>query len=117
MAKKYTWYKIAGSENEIDWNPQDIALVEAGTKKICVARYQGKYFGFSPKCPHAGGMLTDAWLDSAGNLVCPLHRYKFNPQTGRNTSGEGYYLKTYPVEEREDGIYAGIEEGGIFSWL
>jgi len=25
-------------------------------------------------------------------------------------TGEGYYLKTYPVERRPDGIYIGFEE-------
>jgi hypothetical protein len=29
-------------------------------------------------------------------------------ENGRNTSGEGYYLKTYPIEIREDGIYIGL---------
>jgi len=115
--KKYKWYKIAELEAEITWSPHDIALVEAGPKKICVARHNGSFFGFAPKCPHAGGLLTDAWLDETGNVVCPLHRYKFSLKNGRNTSGEGFHLKTYPVEQREDGIYAGIEEGGLFSWL
>jgi 3-phenylpropionate/trans-cinnamate dioxygenase ferredoxin subunit len=50
------------------------------------------------------------FLDVTGNVVCPLHRYKFNVQNGRNTSGEGYYLKTYLVEERNDGVYIGFEE-------
>jgi 3-phenylpropionate/trans-cinnamate dioxygenase ferredoxin subunit len=29
-------------------------------------------------------------------------------------SGEGYYLKTYPVEEREDGVFVGFEESRWF---
>jgi len=33
---------------------------------------------------------------------------------GRNVSGEGYYLRTYPVEERKAGIFIGFEEN---SWL
>jgi 3-phenylpropionate/trans-cinnamate dioxygenase ferredoxin subunit len=37
-------------------------------------------------------------------------------ENGRNTSGEGYFLKTYPLETREDGIYAGMEEGGFSLW-
>jgi 3-phenylpropionate/trans-cinnamate dioxygenase ferredoxin subunit len=27
-------------------------------------------------------------------------------------SGEGYYLKHWPVEQRDDGIYVGMEKGG-----
>jgi nitrite reductase/ring-hydroxylating ferredoxin subunit len=50
-----------------------------------------------------------------GNIVCPLHRYKFSLVNGRNVSGEGYYLKTYPVEQREDGLYIGFEKSW-FGW-
>jgi len=34
---------------------------------------------------------------------------------GRNVSGEGYYLKHWPVQIKEDGIFVGVEEtGGLF---
>ncbi len=37
-------------------------------------------------------------------------------QNGRNVSGEGYYLKHWPVEAREDGIYVGMEsEAGFWN--
>jgi 3-phenylpropionate/trans-cinnamate dioxygenase ferredoxin subunit len=26
-------------------------------------------------------------------------------KNGRNTTGEGYFLKTYPVEQRQEGIF------------
>jgi hypothetical protein len=32
-------------------------------------------------------------------------------------SGEGYYLKIYPVEVKDSGIFLGIEDGGLFNWL
>jgi 3-phenylpropionate/trans-cinnamate dioxygenase ferredoxin subunit len=60
--------------------------------------------------------MSNGFIDPLGNIVCPLHRYKFSMETGRNTSGEGYFLKTYPIELREDGIYAGIEESSPFSF-
>jgi len=49
--------------------------------------------------------MADGFVDGMGQVVCPLHRYRFNIKNGRNTSGEGYYLKTYPLEQRADGIY------------
>ena len=54
--------------------------------------------------------LCDGWLDAQGRIVCPLHKYRFDPANGRNTSGEGYKLKTYPVEIREEYIYIGFTE-------
>jgi nitrite reductase/ring-hydroxylating ferredoxin subunit len=82
-------------------------------KHICLARHRGKIHAFAAKCPHASGSLAGGWIDPLGNVVCPLHRYKFSIVNGRNTSGEGYHLRTYPVESRSDGTYVGMEEGGL----
>jgi 3-phenylpropionate/trans-cinnamate dioxygenase ferredoxin subunit len=74
-------------------------------------------FGFAHTCPHAGAPMTDGYIDGACNVVCPVHQLKFNLKNGRDTNGEGYKLKTYPVEVRADGIFIGIDEGGLFKWF
>ncbi|MEI9944281.1 MAG: hypothetical protein WDN26_08640 [Chitinophagaceae bacterium] len=33
---------------------------------------------------------------------------------GRNVSGEGYYLKHWPTELREDGLFVGMEDKAGF---
>lgn len=113
--KKYKWYKIAEHLSDVNLDEKQLISVSVGSKVICLTRYEGKLYGCAQKCPHAGAYLSQGWVDEGGNIVCPLHRYKFSLEKGRNTSGEGYYLKTYPVEERVDGIYIGIE-AGIFDW-
>jgi nitrite reductase/ring-hydroxylating ferredoxin subunit len=115
--KKIHWHKIADSEAELPFSDNHIAVVEVKGKTICIGRHQQQLFAFASKCPHAGGNLCDGWLDALGNVVCPLHRYKFSIANGRNVSGEGYYLKHWPVESRPAGIFVGIEESGIFNWL
>lgn len=114
--KKYRWYKIAGSEEEIPFNSNNIALVEVDGKTMSIGKHLTDFFAFAHKCPHAGGILSEGWIDSKGNVVCPVHGYRFNMENGRNISGEGYKLKHWPVEKRADGIYVGIEEG-LFSWM
>ncbi len=108
--KKHSWHKVAEHINELEFADNKIAVVRVMDKKICVAANNDNLFAFAYKCPHAGGILADGHIDALGNVVCPLHRYKFNIENGRNTSGEGYYLKHWPVEQREDGIYVGLEE-------
>jgi 3-phenylpropionate/trans-cinnamate dioxygenase ferredoxin subunit len=112
--KQYTWYKIADDEKELFFGSNDLLQMEVHGKKVCIARTKDKLFGCANKCPHAGGYLADGYIDAAGNIVCPLHRYKFSLQNGRNTSGEGYYLKTYPVEIRNEGVFIGMEKTGFF---
>ncbi len=99
------WQKLAESEGDLPFGFNHIAVVELPEKKICVAHYQDKLYAFAATCPHAGGIMSDGYLDAVGNIVCPIHGYKFSLQNGRNTSGEGYVLKHWPVETRPDGVF------------
>jgi 3-phenylpropionate/trans-cinnamate dioxygenase ferredoxin subunit len=107
--KSYRWYKIAESLAEIKNVMGNPCVIKAGGKDICIVIHNGEAHGCAAKCPHAGGSMQQGWLDPLGHIVCPLHRYKFDPKTGRNTSGEGYFIKTYPVKEEEEGVFVGME--------
>jgi nitrite reductase/ring-hydroxylating ferredoxin subunit len=82
--------------------------IAAGEKRVGLIKREGKVYAFAATCPHASARLCDGGLDALGRIICPLHKYKFDPVNGRNTSGEGYKLKTYPVEIKEDNIYIGL---------
>lgn len=112
MAKQYNWYRVTDVQDEIVAE-LGIVVHEVNGKKVCMSRYQGQLYAFSQKCPHASGLMSEGFIDAQGNVVCPLHRYKFSIRNGYNSSGEGFYLRTYPVEIREDGVYVGMEK----SWL
>ena len=98
------WIKIAECSDEIPFGANGIAEIEAGGKHFCLAKFKGNLFAFIPKCPHASGRFHEGFIDVQGNVVCPLHRYKFCLKNGRNVSGEGYYLKHWPVKA-ENGIF------------
>jgi nitrite reductase/ring-hydroxylating ferredoxin subunit len=115
--KKYNWIKIGEALTDFFWQENDLCEITVKGKTICIAKHGEQVLACTHKCPHAGGHLSDGYIDPLGNIVCPLHRYKFSLQNGRNTSGEGYYLKTYPVETRVDGIYIGLEENSFFSFF
>ena len=113
--KQYTWHKIADHVNEIDFASNNIAVVEVNGKKMCLGKFNESVFAFAYKCPHAGGILAEGFIDSLGNIVCPLHRYKYDMKNGRNVTGEGYYLKHWPVQLQEDGVFVGMEtQSGLF---
>lgn len=115
--KKYTWHKVADHINEINFADNNIGVVQLQGKKICIGKIKEVISAFAYKCPHAGGLLADGHIDALGNIICPLHRYKYNIQNGSNVSGEGYYLKHWPVELKDDGVYVGVEErnwSGLF---
>jgi len=114
LTKPLNWYKIADQLTGIPFATNNIAVVKVNGKTLCLGLHQGACFAFAYKCPHAGGIMADGFIDALGNVVCPLHRYKFAMANGRNVSGEGYYLKHWPVEQREDGVYVGMEKWSLF---
>lgn len=115
--KKYKWHKIAEAANTIEWKANNMAVVEIAGKKITVCKTEDHLYACAYKCPHASGILAEGFIDHGGNVVCPVHRYRFDLENGRNVTGEGYYLKTYKIERRKDGIYIGIEEKNFLSWI
>ncbi|MDB5196312.1 MAG: Rieske 2Fe-2S protein [Flaviaesturariibacter sp.] len=114
--KELNWVKVAESVAEIPFGENNLAEVKADGKTVCVGRHDDTLFGFAPKCPHASGLFVQGFIDGHGNVVCPLHRYKFCMKNGRNVSGEGYYLKHWPVEQRRDGVFIGLPNG-LFAGL
>ena len=112
-----TWHKIADFIDEIPFATNNIAVVDVDGKNICVGRFNDQLFAFAYKCPHAGGFLADGFIDAMGNVVCPLHRYKYDMKNGRNVSGEGYYLKHWPIKIENEAVYVGFEEKSFLKWL
>src|SRR6202042_3896876 len=109
--KKFKWHKVANSEAEIKLNSNKIGVVEIEGKKICVAKIKSGWHAFAYSCPHAGGILAEGYLDeSGGNVSCPIHGYKFNLKNGRCKIPDGFAMKIYRVELKEDGFFIGIEK-------
>ena len=112
--KKLKWHKVAETSEEIEWGKNNMAVVEVEGRKITLVKNNRDVFACAYKCPHASGILSDGFIDSAGYIVCPVHRYRFDLTNGRNVTGEGYFLKTYSIEERDTGVFVGFEES---TWL
>ncbi len=110
IEKKYRWIKIAAHIGELIFGENNIAQTEAEGKKICIVKTIPGLKACSSKCPHAGGDMVQGKLDKKGNIICPVHGYIFNLNNGRDSGGEGYFLKVYPVKEEEEGVFIGIEQ-------
>lgn len=103
----YNWTKAEIQLNNLP--DKTITETLAGTKRIGLLLTDGQIEAFAALCPHAGAPLCEGWLDAMGRIVCPLHKYRFDPATGRNTSGEGYKLYKYPVDIRGLEIWVGLK--------
>ena len=99
------WIKVAQSVQEIQFQSNNIAEVVVAEKVICIAKWNHDYFAFAQKCPHASGLFINGFIDVLGNVVCPLHHFKFCLKNGRNVSGEGYQLKCWQVHVSAEGVF------------
>jgi nitrite reductase (NADH) small subunit len=69
---------------------------EVGKRRIAVFHTrQGEVYATQADCPHRAGPLADGLLGGA-TLVCPLHSWKFDLQTGLGADGK-CALEVYPV--------------------
>jgi len=69
-------------------------------QKIAVFRTRaGGVFAVQAECPHRHGPLADG-LVGGTTLICPLHSWKFDLETGNALFGD-CGVKTYPVRVDE----------------
>ena len=109
MEKKNNWIKIANKPGEIIFSESNIAKIAVEEKTICVIQTSKGLKACASKCPHAGGDLSGGYLDKNDRIVCPVHGYRFDMNSGRDNNGEGYFLKIYRLKISDDGIFVALE--------
>jgi nitrite reductase (NADH) small subunit len=57
-------------------------LVEIGGRQLAVFNLGERFVVIDNRCPHKGGPLSDG-IVAGDSVVCPLHGWKVNLQTGR----------------------------------
>ena len=113
-ATEMHWVLVTDAPLSLDWPDNQLLDLSVDGKKITLAKFKDRYFAFAQKCPHASGRMAQGYINPLGQVVCPLHRYAFDMKNGRNTTGEGYFLKTYPVELRPEGLFIGFKPNSFF---
>src|SRR5438876_909476 len=63
--------------------------------EVAVFRCQNRIHAIQNRCPHEGGALSGGTLDG-GDVICPLHGYRFNLETGSVEHAPVSRLKRYP---------------------
>ncbi len=103
-AEGIEWYK-ALSHGEL---PEGrVTAVNCGDTTVAITHHEGEYAALDNNCPHQGGPLGEGSIET-GWLRCPWHGWDFDPLTGETPGPHDDCVETFPVEEREDGIYVGF---------
>jgi nitrite reductase/ring-hydroxylating ferredoxin subunit len=69
--------------------------VEVAGARLAVIRDGDSIAVISDHCPHAGGSLGSGWIED-GEVLCPLHRWRFRLRDGRCTTMRGHDAHRYP---------------------
>jgi len=101
-ADPQAWHRVAGSAELPEGR---VKTVTAGRHTIALTHFEGQYGALSNRCPHQGGPLGEGTIEK-GMLRCPWHGYDYCPLTGESPFGDA--VATFPVEQRDDGIYVAV---------
>ena len=82
-----------------------IKKVILGKKAIGLLRLGDEFFAFDAQCPHRGADLIQANINGAGEIICPLHQYRFDLKSGQVRSGYCGELPVYQVKFSENGLW------------
>ena len=83
-----------------DLNPGEGMEVDVNGRPLALFNIEGEFYAIDQVCPHAGGPLSDGWVDGS-NVICPWHGWEFDLKTGE--CPYGFAQQTYPVKlEGED---------------
>jgi nitrite reductase/ring-hydroxylating ferredoxin subunit len=106
------WHKLFE-----DWRAAEKAIPEAGIrratvdgKKVSIIRYREKLWAVNDQCPHMKASLAQGKINGFGEIICPLHHYRFNLSNGQESDNRCDDMEVYAIETREDGIYLGMYE-------
>ena len=72
--------------------------------RIAIFRAGEAIVALSDRCPHAGGSLGEGWIEE-GEVVCPLHRWRFRLSDGRCMTMRGENVHRFPAEIREELVW------------
>jgi nitrite reductase (NADH) small subunit len=93
------WVRITQAE---DIPLREGRLVQIAGHEIAIFNLGDRFLAVENRCPHRGGPLADG-IVSGRTVVCPLHAWKVDLETGRvtNRPEENPCVKTFPAAVRE----------------
>jgi nitrite reductase (NADH) small subunit len=89
------WVRITSSGNI---PPREGRAVLVGDRELALFNLGDRFLAVDNRCPHQGGPLCDG-IVTGSSVVCPLHTWKINLQTGGverpASAGPNHCVATY----------------------
>jgi nitrite reductase (NADH) small subunit len=103
MSDQAPWIRVTAASNVPS---REGRAVRIGAHDIAIFNLGDRFLAVENRCPHQGGPLCDG-IVTGQSVVCPLHTWKVNLQTGQvdRPADRAECVRTYPARV-EGGIVA-----------
>ena len=92
------WHRIGLAS---DFKPGSLRGMRVESHRLCIGHGDTGPFAVEDTCPHAGGSLSEGLVDGR-EIVCPLHAWGFDVETGESPDDPSCRLRVYPVRIEGD---------------
>jgi nitrite reductase/ring-hydroxylating ferredoxin subunit len=90
-----------GAQRSYGIPAEDGVYIDAGDDVI-LARWQGRAYAFSLKCPHRGTPLE--WHANESRVFCPKHKARFRPDGAHDSGRASRDLDRYQIRRQGDTV-------------
>lgn len=93
--------------------------VEVDGKGILICRHRMSFRAIGELCPHKGASMQHGVV-MGGHIICPLHQYEFDLQTGQPKARRCGWATVYPCEVTDNTVFVNpdplgdLEQGPAF---
>ncbi len=94
--------------------PREGRAVKVGGIEIALFNLGDRFLAVESRCPHQGGPLSDGIVTGCA-VVCPLHTWRVNLETGRveRPAGGGACVRTFPTRLDGDTVLVQLDPGAF----
>jgi len=82
--------------------PGESQVLKCSGEEVAVFNVDGAYFACSNRCPHAGGPLSEGFIDGT-TVTCPWHGWAFELNCAENAPRDG--VERYRVTADGSDLY------------
>ena len=98
------WHRVDPADVPDDGRVRSVTV---GGRSVALSRCGERLGALENRCPHQGGPLGEGSIEK-GLLRCPWHGYDYDPISGLPPEGFSDGVATYPVEQREEGVFVQV---------
>ena len=80
-------------------------MVRIGERRICIFHLDAGFKAFDNLCPHNGHSLLEGTTNYLGEVVCPLHGYRFSLKDGKESESRCSDLTIHQIDITNDGVF------------